>query len=291
MDLDYFFSLIKNQKFKKVYKIIKNKEILDLNIKDNNSNYFIHYIINFNQIKIIKLLLQMKIKKIINIKLDILDIDGRTILYNCIKYNYNKILIKILEYDKLNIGIPLIDIKDRIGLTSLYYSIIFNNFEAFKYLLTLNSNPYILTNNKNNAYHIIIQYKRNDMLLYLLDNNYNLNFLNNKNENILQASILITDFDIQEKIYNNTNNINNQNIDGLTILHQCILNNKFDLFKLVLTNKLIDINIYDFSGNNIDMINFINGIGKFETLKRDRTFFKYECYDIGDIKITKTSYR
>jgi hypothetical protein len=53
----------------------------------------------------------------------------------------------------------------------------------------------------------------------------------------------------------------------------------------------VEVSVYDFSGNNIDMVNFINAIGKFETLKRDRTFFKYECYDIGDIKITKTSYR
>ena len=47
----------------------------------------------------------------------------------------------------------------------------------------------------------------------------------------------------------------------------------------------------DFNGNNIDMTNFLNGVGGFETLKRDRTFFKYKCYEIGDIKITKISYR
>ena len=254
MNAEYIFLLIKEQNFDKIYKIIENKQIFNLNIKDINGNYFIHYVINFNKIDIIKLLLLMKIKKNVNINLDILDIDGRSILYNCIKFNYNELIINLLEYDKLNIGISIVDIKDIIGLTSLHYSIIYNNYEIFIYLLSYNADLYILTNNKNNAFHIILQYKRYNMLLYLLDNKYNFDFINDNNENLLQSSLFIIDFNLQEKLYNviiNNNNINNQNLDGLTLLHQCVLNNSFDLFKLLINNKSIDINIYDFSGNNI----------------------------------------
>ena len=251
MDNEYIFVLIKEQKFDKIYNLIKERKIFNLNIKDTNNNYLIQYIINFNKIEIIDLLISMKIKNIIKINLDILDIDGRSILYNCIKYNYNELSIKLLKYDSLNIGISIIDIKDKLGLTSLHYTIIFNNFEIFKHLLQNNSDPYILTNNNNNTFHISIKYKRYDMLLYLIDNNYHCNFLDNTNENLLQSLINCEDFIIQEKIYNKIININNQNINGLTILHQSVLNNKFDLFKLLLTNKSIDINIYDFHGNNI----------------------------------------
>ena len=83
------------------------------------------------------------------------------------------------------------------GLTSLHYTIIFNNFEIFKYLLINNSDPYILTNNNNNAFHIIIKYKRYEMLLYLVDNNYDFNFIDNKNENLLQSLIDCDDFIIK----------------------------------------------------------------------------------------------
>ena len=218
MNNEYIFSLIKEQNFDKIYNIIKDKKILNLNIKDSNNNYLIQYIINFNKIEIIELLISMK--NIIKISLDILDIDGRSILYNCIKYNYDDLSIILLKYDNLNIGISIIDIKDRLGLTSLHYAIIFNNFEIFKYLLLNNADPYILTNNNNNAFHIIIKYKRYEMLLYLVDNNYHFNFVDNKSENLLQSLIDCDDFIIQEKIYNKIININNQNINGLTILHQ-----------------------------------------------------------------------
>jgi hypothetical protein len=53
----------------------------------------------------------------------------------------------------------------------------------------------------------------------------------------------------------------------------------------------VEVSIYDGVGNNIDMVNFLNGVGSFETLKRDSTFWKYECYQIKDVKITKSSYR
>ena len=76
------FDLIKEQDFDKIYNLIKSKKIKNLNIRDMNYNYFIQYIINYNQYKIMELLLNNNI----NINLDILDTDGRSLLYNCIKF-------------------------------------------------------------------------------------------------------------------------------------------------------------------------------------------------------------
>jgi hypothetical protein len=43
------FTLIKNNDFDKIYNIIKNKELKNFDIKDENYNYFIQYIIIRNQ--------------------------------------------------------------------------------------------------------------------------------------------------------------------------------------------------------------------------------------------------
>ena len=66
------FKLIKNQKFEEIYNLIKNKKIKEFDIKDNNYNYFIQYIINYNQIEIVKLILKMKESENINFRIDII---------------------------------------------------------------------------------------------------------------------------------------------------------------------------------------------------------------------------
>ena len=82
----------------------------------------------FNYENILDIVLKHK-----NIRLDILDSENKTILYNPIKFNYISVLKKLLIYDSKNIGINIIDIKDKINnSTALHYSIIYNNFEAFK---------------------------------------------------------------------------------------------------------------------------------------------------------------
>jgi ankyrin repeat protein len=137
MDNYYIFNLIREQKFKNIIKLIKKNKIINLDIRDNNYNYFIQYIINYNQKELLELILEMYVKNKIKIRIDILDNDGRSILYNCIKFNYiNLINILIEKYNNIVIGISILDIKDKLGFTALHYTIIFNNFEAFKILLT-----------------------------------------------------------------------------------------------------------------------------------------------------------
>jgi ankyrin repeat protein len=117
------FNLIHKNKFIKIYDLIENNILIDLDIKDKTNNYFINYIVLYNKINIFKLILSKRSN--INIRLDIVDIDGRTILYYCIKYNHTKLIKLLLEYDKLNIGISIINIKDKLGQTALHYCILF----------------------------------------------------------------------------------------------------------------------------------------------------------------------
>jgi ankyrin repeat protein len=239
------FDLIKNQEFDKLYKLILSNKNLDFDIRDNNYNYFIHFIINLNQYKILKLIFENQL----NIRIDILDIDGRTILYNCIRYNYIKLLKLLLNYNKQNIGLSIIEIKDKLGYTSLHYSVIFNNFDAFKILLEYDASPYLVSKENMNVFIYCLIYNRNNMLNYLLDKKYNINFLTNNNETLLQVALTYNNINIVNKLLSYNININNTNNNfGLALIHQIIINDYYEIFIKIL-NLDININITDYYGN------------------------------------------
>jgi len=180
--------LIKNKNIKELISVIKKDKDINLNVTDSNYNYFIYYVILYNEEELLDLILTR------NIRLDILDTDGRNILYSPIKFGYNQLLIKLLEKDNQNIGLPIIDIKDKLGLTALHYSIIFNNYKAFKILL--DKSNILINNNQNlNAFHICIQYNRINFFIDLLSNNSELFINTSNNENLLQYAILFDKYD------------------------------------------------------------------------------------------------
>jgi ankyrin repeat protein len=242
--------LLKNNNFDKIYNLIETKKIKNFDFRDSNYNYFIQYIVNYNQYKILKLILKPDNVEDINIRLDILDSDGRSILYNCIKYNYIEMLNELINFNKLSIGISIIDIKDRLGLTALHYSVIFNNFETLKILIENNADPYLLSNDGSNIFVTCLTYKRNNMIDYLIKNKFNLNFISHSGETLLQMAVNYQNNEVVNKLLDTNININNINSDyGLNILHQSIILDNFDLFKKLL-NKDVDINLPDFYGNS-----------------------------------------
>ena len=236
------FHLIKLKNFKKIKKIIEYDENINLNIYDEQYNYFLHYILLYERYEILKIILKR------DIRLDILDIDGRTILYIPIKINYIDGLKILLEYDNNLIGITIIDIKDKLGLTALHYCVIFNNFSCFKLLLDYNADPLIKDNNGNNIIHLCLQYNQNKMILYLIDK-INLNFLSQNNETILQIALNYQNIEMANIFINKNISINNQEKEyGLTALHQSINNNFFSITEKII-NKNGNINAQDFYGN------------------------------------------
>ena len=180
--MDNIFNLIKLKNFLEIRKIISDNENIDLNIFDNQNNYFIHYILLYDQIDILEIILKR------NIRLDILDTDGRTILHIPIKFNYFISLEMLLNFNKKLIGISIIDIKDKLGLTALHYCVILNNYECFKLLIKFDADPYIRNSIGNNVFHLALKYNNKEILSNLLDNN-NLNYLSLNNESLLQLAI------------------------------------------------------------------------------------------------------
>ncbi len=249
IDNEQIFNLIKNQKFEQVYKLIKERKVTDLDIRDTNYNYFIHYVINYNRVDLLELILKLATEESLNIRFDILDTDGRSILYNCIKFNYLEMMKLLLKYNSTNIGISIFDIKDRLGLTALHYSVIFNNFESFKILLEYKADPYIISKEGSNVFIISLVYKRNEMIEYLLEHKYSLNFTSANGETLLQVATTYNNQNIINKLLNTSINLNNLSADfGLSVLHQSIILDNFDLFKKLL-GKNVNYNMPDFYGN------------------------------------------
>ncbi|MBA42901.1 MAG: hypothetical protein CMF62_02690 [Magnetococcales bacterium] len=100
------FELIKKQKWIEFNDIINKNSDIDLNIRDDSNNYLLTYAVLFNNLETIENL----VKK--GSKMDILDNDGKTILYLPIKYNYEESLKLLLKLNKKSIAIPLIDNQD-----------------------------------------------------------------------------------------------------------------------------------------------------------------------------------
>ena len=240
---EQIFILIKENKFIDLEDLISKNEDIDLDIHDENYNYLIHYLINFNQENLIILLLKK------DIRLDILDIDGRNILYYPIKYNYIKILNILLEHNKKNIGIPIIDIKDSLGNTALHYATILNNLDIVKILINFGADPLIINNENDNVLQIAIKYNRNDILSYLIENQTSLNFVSSTGESFLQIAISFQNNYIINLILKRNCFINNQEKEyGISALHQSLIQNNIKLSKELIKIGA-NINLQDFYGN------------------------------------------
>lgn len=245
------FSLIKKKKFDYFLKFVYDNENIDLDIYDQTYNYVIHYLILFDRNDIIEKLLNKK-----RLRLDVVDIDGKNILYNIIKFNYIDILNTIIKFDSKTIGVSIIDNIDKSGSTGLHYCCIFNNNEAAKILIDNNADVNINDSRNKNFFQIGLEYKRNNILLYGLkkikDNVFKIKYKDGNT--LLQESIEYKNNEIINYFLSleiSKKYIDNQNIEfGLSALHQSIILKNNNLSK-----KLIDMgadfNLIDNLGNTI----------------------------------------
>ena len=255
------FKLIDDKNYNELLNFIKNNPDIDLNVSDEFGNYFIEYVINSDDIELIKEILKKEVY------LDIIDSNGTTLLYNLIKFNKFMILKLIMEKQNSNIGISLIDKKDIRGRTALDYCVIFNNPEIFKFLLENEGDPFATNNNGENLFFYCLKYNKNDLLVQLLKQFNAVNIKNNEGENLLQAAISYKNNIIIEYLLNNTSiNLNNKTKEyGITALHQLVvLKNENYLKKIIQLGA--DITVTDFLGNNVihfAMIENIINIAKY----------------------------
>ncbi len=290
MNFDIFdlFNFIKDDEFDKFNQsidfIIKEKitiNDIDLNMKDDNNNYLLNYLIVSNKYDLIE-----KLLKIEGIKIDIFDSDNKSILYIPIKYNYKKVFNLLLEYNKTSIGISICDIKDNNNNIALHYAIKNKNVYFIEELLNSNSNTLFSDLNGNNSLHLAIftrdiniielilkksdkdiiinsrtnigetplhyacNLQENKIVKLLINNNADINLQDFEHEyNILHYAINLGSIELVKICLNNNIDINRQDIYGNTALHYCVLENNLEIFNLIITsNYQINVNLWNIEG-------------------------------------------
>jgi ankyrin repeat protein len=253
------FTLLNENNINKFKKILEDDKdnLIDMNMKDNNGNYFLNYAIIYNNLDLVNLLL----KKEANI--DIVDAEERSILYYPIKMNFIKIVKTLLEHNKTNIGISITDIRDKNGNTPLHYAIILKNEILVNLLLEYNSNLHIQDKNGNNALHLSLYSRNDNIILKILDSAITINDKNNSGETALHIACNLELVNIVEKLIKYPNiNINSQDRDNqLTPLYYAINIFNLEIIKL-LVKQGADINLQDAYGNTV--LHYICNYNKYE---------------------------
>ena len=159
------FNFIREHKWDNFKEYLDNNKDIDINIRDNDRNYLIHYVIIFNKFDLISLLIKR------GSKLDIIDTDGRSIIYIPIKYRYIECLKLLLEHNKHHFGISILDIQDINGNIPLHYAIMNKNLEYINILIENGSNINTKDNDGNNSLHLAIFSKNIEIVTEILKNN------------------------------------------------------------------------------------------------------------------------
>lgn len=237
------FDLLKSGKYDKFIKALNELGPTKINIKDDNNNYLITHAIIRNNIDIVKVLL----KKGANI--DILDQEGKTILYLPIKYGYDEICSLLLDHDK-KIDNILVNLKDNNNNVPLHYAILFKNTFALTLLLEAGANPNITDNDGNNALHLSIYSKNYKICDIILSTQVNVNAQTLIGESALHISCnlklaIITELLLKHDIDPNLQDSNNE----ITALVYTIYLHDVSIFKILLQNNA-DPNIQDSMGNS-----------------------------------------
>lgn len=247
------FNLVKLQDWKNLSEVIKENKI-DYNIQDTSNVYLLEYMILFNQIEIIKLLLDY------NIRIDITDEANRSILYNVIKFSYIDILKLLLEKNKNIFGKNILDIKDNDKNIPLFYAIKYYNIDSLKIIIKYTNNFYIKNSVGNNPLHLSIQSQNLEIFKLIYEKNNILKSRNDTGETCLHLIIKNKCYEILNYLLDNINKINdfNEIINlteyryNFTILHYICVYIDYDFLDIFDVNKilnLLDGNIQDDSGN------------------------------------------
>ena len=239
------FDFIKKHQWEELIKYIQENEDFDVNISDSTGNYLIHYLILFNQIKALSLIISR------GARLDVVDNDKRSVIYYAIKYPWEDILELLLNFNKITIGIPLIDIKDISGNTPLHYSIEFNNLNATKKLLNNDADPEAKNKSGISCLHMAIEVGNIEILRLLLKKSININITDFKGETLLHYAIKNKRYNILNLLLKEGIDVNlYDNLNHYTALNYAINLADEKLIDSLINTKKINFEHQDFYGNN-----------------------------------------
>jgi ankyrin repeat protein len=240
------FQLLKSHKWKSFTdELKKTNETFDVNMRDEQFNYFLTYAVIYNKYDIVKLLLDK------GARIDITDNDGKTLLFTPIKYNYMDILKLLLETNNNVIGVNIIDMRDKFNMTPLHYAIILKNIDAVKLLIKYNSNPNSYTKDGFNSLHLAIYSREPQICEIIINNISNINSQCDTGETALHIACNLQLKNIVEILLKNKANVNIQDHElGITPVFYSVKQNDSEITKLLIEHN-INPNIQDYYGNTI----------------------------------------
>lgn len=235
------FKYIRKHKWQLFYKNLENLNEKELNFRDSNKNYFLTYAIRFNKYECVKKILEK------GGRFNILNKNGKTILYDAIEFNFKNIIKLIIDFSENEI----VNIQNKDKNISLHDAIQFNNIYAVKLLIEAKSNLLLRDNNNNNALHNAVLSGNTEISKYIINvmDTKSLNIYNSKGENALIISGIYNYSDIIISLIEKKANINVVSEDtNKNIIFNMIEWNNATIFDYLLKND-IETNIQDNEGN------------------------------------------
>lgn len=202
------FTYIKQHKWNNFIQLLASLKEVDVNIKDENSNYLINYTVIYNQTAITKKLLEL------GARIDVIDADNKSLLYYTIKYNYLDQLKLLLEYDKKQVGISITHLTDKDGNIGLFYALKFNNLPAVKLLVEAGSNINHQNNLGQSPLLLAVLTRHTEYVQYILSKHPNINITTKKGETALHVACNLSLYDIARLLLIHGINVNTQDNDG-----------------------------------------------------------------------------
>lgn len=237
------FDIIKKHEWDNFITTLNSFDEIDVNIRDENNNHLITYAVLFNRPDIVQTLIDK------GAKIDIQDVDERSLLYIPIKYDYYDILTLLLKTNKENIGISIIDIKDKYYKIPIHYAINLKNIRAIKLLLEYGSNPNIPDINGYNSLHHAIYSRNPEICKLIIKYISDINSRCNTGETSLHMACNLQLLNIVQILIDNKIDLDIQDFDHeFTSLHYAVTLNNRDITKLLL-NSGANPNIQDVFGN------------------------------------------
>ena len=285
LPINKLFECIRQHEWEKFKNLLESDDMIDVNMRDTDSNHLLTYAVRFNREDIVDLLLMR------GARYDIVDKMERSLLYDAIEFNFKNIIIKLLDISEKNIGIVITDIRDLNGNIPLHYAIKTKRVDIVKLLIKYNSNPHIVdaegynalhlairsgnieivkpivsvmsnidtkTIKGETALHIAINYQYNSMAEYLLNEGASSNMVDSDNEfSPLHYAVGWNNLTIVKELLNKNANPNIQDIYGNTPLMYCIKEDYTECFNYIISffsNKdkyILNMNLWNIEGKTM----------------------------------------
>lgn len=216
---------------------------IDVNITDDNGLYPINYAVAYQNKDMIAFFLSN------NARMDILDSDGLSILHHPIKWNNIDIVRLLLNFSRQNIGIHIYNIIDKYGNNPITYCLRYKKIACLELLISHNCDLYSRDSNGDSILQQAIKFKNSlENVIPLIGEplfEQIINITNNENETILHTMV-IYDIKFSTNIFKTL--LNKQDNEGLTPLMLAILKDNMEIINSILANE-IEINICAYDGN------------------------------------------